>query len=269
MIQNGMGKMAKKAVLFDLDDTLLWDDRSVKEAFAATCETAAAATGVDPEALEESVRAEARKLYESYETISFTKMIGINPFEGLWAKFAEGEQEEFRKLEQLAPNYRKHAWTKGLLALGIDNEELGAQLAEQFPAERRSRPIVYEETFRVLDLLKGKYQLLLLTNGSPDLQREKLAGVPELVPYFDHIIISGEFGQGKPAAAIFEHALERLGIKPEDGVMVGDKLTTDILGANTIGMTSVWINRHDVQRNDEIVPVHEIRNLEELLPLLV
>ncbi len=260
--------MAKQAVLFDLDDTLLWDDRSVKEAFEATCETAARATGLNAGELEEAVRREARALYESYETFPFTKMIGINPFEGLWAPFREGEQEEFRKLEAIAPEYRKAAWTNGLKSLGVDDEQLGAELAEQFPAERRARPIVYEETFRLLDALKGNYKLLLLTNGSPDLQREKLAGVPELIPYFDHIIISGEFGEGKPAASIFKHALERLGIEPEHGIMVGDKLTTDILGANTIGMTSVWINRHGMVRNDEIVPSHEIKHLEELLPLL-
>ncbi|NIK76596.1 putative hydrolase of the HAD superfamily [Paenibacillus castaneae] len=260
--------MAKQAVLFDLDDTLLWDDRSVKEAFAATCQAAADAVGVDPAALEEAVRREARALYESYETFPFTKMIGINPFEGLWANFLEGEQDEFRKLEKLAPGYRKAAWTQGLQVLGIHDEELGAKLAEQFPAERRSRPIVYEETFRVLDALKGKYKLLLLTNGSPDLQREKLAGVPELLPYFDHIIISGEFGEGKPASAIFKHALDRLGVETDHGIMVGDKLTTDILGANTIGMTSVWINRHGATRTDEIVPAYEIKHLEELLQLL-
>lgn len=261
--------MAKKAVLFDLDDTLLWDDRSVKEAFEATCKAASAKTGLDVQALEEAVRHEARELYQSYETFAFTKMIGINPFEGLWADFREGEQEEFRKLEQLAPGYRKEAWTRGLKALGVDDKELGAELAEQFPAERRKRPYIYEETFRILDKLKGQYKLLLLTNGSPDLQREKLAGVPQLIPYFDHIIISGEFGQGKPAAPIFLHALERLSIEPEDGIMVGDKLTTDILGANTIGMTSVWVNRHGMTRTDEIIPAHEIKHLEELLPLLV
>ncbi|SFS62042.1 HAD-IA family hydrolase [Paenibacillus sp. BC26] len=261
--------MAKQAVLFDLDDTLLWDDRSVQEAFDATCQTAAAETGVDAKSLEEAVRREARALYESYETFPFTKMIGINPFEGLWANFLEGEQEEFRQLQQLAPAYRREAWTRGLKALGVDNATLGAQLAEQFPAERRSRPYVYEETFAILDQLKGKYKLLLLTNGSPDLQREKLAGVPAIVPYFDHIIISGEFGQGKPASAIFHHALERLGVEPEHGIMVGDKLTTDILGANTIGMTSVWINRHGMTRSDEIIPSHEIKHLEELLPLLL
>ncbi|MFB9330452.1 HAD family hydrolase [Paenibacillus aurantiacus] len=260
--------MSKKAVLFDLDDTLLWDERSVQEAFDATCEAGAAQSGLNAKELEAAVREAARELYASYETFPFTKMIGINPFEGLWANFLAGEQEEFRKLQQLAPLYRRESWTRGLKALGVDNPELGAELAERFPAERRKRPYVYEETFRLLDQLKGKYKLLLLTNGSPDLQQEKLDGVPELAPYFDHIIISGTFGEGKPAASIFKHALERLGIEPEDGIMVGDKLTTDILGANTIGMTSVWINRHGAVRTDEIIPSHEIKHLEELLPLL-
>ncbi|GAA3404652.1 HAD family hydrolase [Paenibacillus hodogayensis] len=257
--------MAIQAILFDLDDTLLWDDRSVKEAFQATCAAAAERyEGLDPALLEEAVRREARALYESYETFPFTKQIGINPFEGLWARFSQGEQEEFRKLEKLAPGYRKASWARGLKALGVDDEELGFQLGERFGAERRARPIVYEETFEVLNDLKGKVQLLLLTNGSPDLQREKLDGVPELAGYFDHIVISGSFGQGKPAASIFHHAMELLGISPDQGLMVGDKLTTDILGANGVGMKSVWINRHGVSRSDEIVPATEIVSLRQI-----
>lgn len=258
----------KKAVLFDLDDTLLWDERSVKEAFQTTCEYAAAKTGVDPDALEEAVRREARQIYEAFEAFSFTKMIGINPFEGLWARFAEGEQQQFRQLEQFVPTYRKAAWTKGLAALGIEDEQLGAELGEMFPAERRKRPLVYDETFAVLDQLKGKYKLLLLTNGSPDLQREKLAGVPQLAPYFDHIIISGEFGKGKPDVTIFEHALSKLELNAEDCVMVGDKLTTDILGANRAGIDSVWINRHGVDLNDDIIPTHTITSLQQLFSIL-
>ncbi|ASS65275.1 MULTISPECIES: HAD family hydrolase [unclassified Paenibacillus] len=260
--------MAKKAVLFDLDDTLLWDERSVDEAFQATCEWAQEQSGADPKRLEAEVKREARELYSSYETFPFTQQIGINPLEGLWARFAEGELESFRKLEQLAPGYRKDAWTRGLSAVGIDDPLLGAELAERFPKERRERPIVYEETFEVLEALKGKYKLLLLTNGSPDLQQEKLLGVPELTSYFDEIVISGNYGKGKPDAGIFRHALELLGVDPEDGIMVGDKLTTDILGANTIGMTSVWINRGGKAKNPEIVPSHEITRLDQLIPLL-
>ncbi|MCS7461157.1 HAD family hydrolase [Paenibacillus doosanensis] len=257
--------MTIQAVLFDLDDTLLWDDRSVKEAFKATCEEAAKHyPSIDPAALEEAVRAEARALYESYETFPFTKMIGINPFEGLWARFTEGENENFRKLEKLAPAYRTESWTRGLKAVGIDDAELGYQLGELFPAERRSRPIVYEETFEVLEQLKQNYKLLLLTNGSPDLQKEKLAGVPELAPYFDHIVISGSFGEGKPAVSIFHHAMELLGITAEQGVMIGDKLTTDILGSGRAGMRNMWINRHELTRTDEIIPAYEITNLRQI-----
>ncbi|WP_256757466.1 HAD family hydrolase [Cohnella sp. WQ 127256] len=260
--------MSVKAVLFDLDDTLLWDDRSVNEAFKLTCQMAAQTTGVNEDELEASVRREARAIYETYETYEFTKMIGINPFEALWGKFERGEHPMFRKLQQLAPEYRVNAWTRGLAALGIDKPQLGQELAEFFPAQRRKLKYVYEETFSVLDELKGSYKLLLLTNGSPDLQQEKLDGMPDLIPYFDSIVISGNFGEGKPSSNLFAHALEQIGISKEEGIMVGDKLTTDILGANTIGMTSVWINRHDAVRNDEIIPSYEIKSLTELPELL-
>lgn len=260
--------MSVKAVLFDLDDTLLWDERSVREAFKDTCRVGAEATGLDADKLEEAVRREARALYETYDTFAFTKMIGINPFEALWGQFKQGEHPMFRRLQQLAPEYRLNAWTRGLAVLGVDDAELGKKLAEWFPAQRRKLPYVYEETFAVLDELRESYKLLLLTNGSPDLQQEKLDGMPTLIPYFDSIVISGNFGEGKPSPKLFAHAMEQIGINADEGVMVGDKLTTDILGANGVGMKSIWINRHGVERTDEIIPTYEIKSLTELPELL-
>jgi putative hydrolase of the HAD superfamily len=260
--------MKKKAVLFDLDDTLLWDERSVQEAFEKTCQEAAEQTGVDPTALEAAVRTEARKLYESYETFPFTKMIGINPFEGLWGRFREGEAPEFRKLEQLAPTYRTQSWTNGLRAMGIEDPRLGDRLGERFPELRRQLAYVYEETYSVLDALQGNVKLLLLTNGSPDLQKEKLAGVPKLAAYFDHIVISGDFGRGKPDPAIFEHAISLLGITSEEGIMIGDKLTTDILGSNRIGMENIWINHHDAESGDPVHPKHAVTRLAGILDII-
>ncbi|WP_196767499.1 MULTISPECIES: HAD family hydrolase [Paenibacillus] len=256
--------MTIQAIMFDLDDTLLWDERSVEEAFDAACQTGSRETGADPKTLEEAVRKEARALYESYETFSFTQMIGINPFEGLWANFTAGEQPEFRQLEQLAPAYRKESWRRGLQQLGIDNEELAEKLAAQFASERRARPHVYEETFEILEQLKGQYKLLLLTNGSPDLQQEKLDGVPQLAPFFDHVVISGSFGRGKPDPSIFQHALGLLGIEPGQALMVGDKLTTDIQGALAAGVHSVWVNRNDKTNTTEIKPKFQIKHLSEL-----
>lgn len=258
----------KKAVLFDLDDTLLWDERSVEEAFEITCREAFELTGIEPGLLQASVRQQARMLYESFDTYPFTQMIGINPFEALWGRFREGADPQFRQLEQLAPRYRAESWTRGLRAAGIDNAGLGAQLAERFPAVRRSLTYVYEDTFRVLDTLYGNVKLLLLTNGSPDLQREKLAGVPKLTSYFDHIVISGDFGRGKPDPAIFEYAVSLLGISAEEGIMVGDKLTTDILGSGRIGMDNIWINHRGADSGSLAKPTHTVARLADIVHLI-
>lgn len=255
-----------KAVFFDLDDTLLWDHKSISEAFKATCRYAAQKYELNPEQLEEAVRASAHALYSSYDTYEFTKMIGINPFEGLWGNFLD-EGAEFGKMKDIVPTYRKEAWTNALLALGINDPAFGEELGERFPQERKKLPFIYEETFQILDVLKDEYRLLLLTNGSPDLQNTKLAITPELVPYFEQIVISGAFGKGKPDVTIFEHALSLMNLNKDEAIMVGDNLMTDILGSSRAGMKSVWINRQQKERN-EVIPTYEITHLEELLPIL-
>ncbi|MCQ4085610.1 HAD family hydrolase [Saccharibacillus sp. JS10] len=253
-----------KAVIFDLDDTLLWDERSVAEAFEVTAEEAAHRTGVNATELQTAVKNQARQLYATYETYPFTQMIGINPFEALWGNFDKGEQPEFRKLQEIAPTYRKEAWRLGLAELGVEDEELALELSSMFGVERRKRAYVYDETYEVLNQLQGQVKLLLLTNGCPSLQQEKLDGVPKLVSYFDHIVISGAFGKGKPDTSIFHHALSLLDVSPEEALMVGDKQSTDIRGALDTGIPSVWINRPERPPHSGIVPVYKIDSLRAL-----
>ena len=50
--------------------------------------------------------------------IRFTQMIGINPFEGLWGNFLD-DHDEFRKMKEIVPGYRKDAWTTGLKTMGL------------------------------------------------------------------------------------------------------------------------------------------------------
>ncbi|RKJ43857.1 HAD family hydrolase, partial [Butyricicoccus sp. 1XD8-22] len=228
---------------------------------------AATVYNFEPKQLEEAVRQEARKLYESYETYDYTVLIGINPFEGLWGTF-DDPTDQFQKMKQIAPQYRQDAWTNGLKALGIDDALLGKELGELFVAERKKSPYVYEDTYAVLDELKGKYQLVLLTNGAPSLQNLKLQITPEIPPYFDHIIISGDFGKGKPDASIFEYMMEKAGITAGEGIMVGDNLNTDILGSSRVGMRNVWINRENKEKNPNITPTYEVTSLTEFLTLV-
>jgi len=256
-----------KPIFFDLDDTLLWDKKSVATAFRKTCERVTNTYDIDPSKLEEAVRFEASELYATYETFDYTKMIGINPFEGLWGTF-DDEGESFQKMKELVPGYRRDAWTKGLKRIGIDDANLGSELAELFIEERKKSPFLYEETFSVLDRLKKDYQLVLITNGSPSLQQTKLEITPEIAPYFEHVIISGGFGVGKPNRTIFEHALALCNIEPGEALMVGDNLMTDILGASYVGIPSVWINRENNKAHEEIIPTYEIKDLNELFSIL-
>ncbi|WP_342530746.1 HAD family hydrolase [Lysinibacillus sp. FSL R5-0849] len=259
--------MSINTIIFDLDDTLLWDKKSVKTAFEKTCDYAATIHNVNSTELEEAVRQEARALYEGYETYDYTVLIGINPFEGLWGTF-DDPTESFQTMKGLVPGYRAAAWTKGLAALGIEDEKFGAELGERFVAERKASPFLYEDTFPVLDELKGKYKLVLLTNGAPSLQNLKLKITPEITPYFDHIIISGDFGKGKPDASIFEHVMESVGITADEAIMVGDNLNTDILGSSRVGMRNVWINRENNRANGAVTPTYEIVSLTDLLQLV-
>lgn len=256
-----------KAIFFDLDDTLLWDKKSVETAFQKTCAYAASKVNVDAASLELAVREEASALYDTYETRPFTQMIGINPFEGLWGTF-DDPSEDFQKMKAIIPEYQKQAWTRGLKKLGIDDEAFGMELSEYFPNMRKESPFIYEETFEVLDQLKGKYTLILMTNGSPSLQNTKLEISPEIAPYFDHILISGAFGRGKPDPSIFKHALDLVGITADEALMVGDNLMTDILGSSKVGMRSVWINRENKPASEEVEPTYTIENLRELFAIL-
>ena len=89
--------------------------------------------------------------------------------------------------------------------------------------------------------LREVYQLALLTNGAPDLQREKIQGA-NLARFFDTILISGEVGVGKPDCRIFKLALGALAASPFETVMVGDSLTRDILGAQRAGLKGILLN---------------------------
>ena len=95
------------------------------------------------------------------------------------------------------------------------------------------------------------------------LERE---GVADL---FDTVIVSDEVGWRKPKAVIFELALRRLGVGPEQALMVGDRADIDVAGAQAVGMAAAWINRDAAPLPEGLAaPEFEIRDLSELSAIL-
>ena len=90
----------------------------------------------------------------------------------------------------------------------------------------------------------------LVSNGAPDVQRDKLAGTT-LARHFGAIVVSAELGIAKPDPRIFQHALRAVGADAKDSVMIGDSLSRDVAGARGAGLRSIWIDRGDVSPKPE------------------
>ena len=258
--------MAIKNILFDLDDTLVVEGASADAAFLATCERAREKHSIDPEALHQTVRYHAQQLWRASATIAYCRAIGISSWEGLWARFL-GNDPNLKSLRAWAPTYRRETWFRALADYDVSDVPFAEQLSTTFMSERRTRHILFSDAEDTLINLRKTYQLALVTNGAPDLQREKIQGA-ELGRYFDEILISGEVGIGKPDLRIFELALEALAASSSETVMIGDSLTRDILGAQQAGLKGIWLNRSGSKADNHVIPSVQITSLSEINELL-
>lgn len=125
---------------------------------------------------------------------------------------------------------------------------------------------VYPETENCLGELSKHYRIGIIANqnlGSEE-RLEKLG----LLKHIDLVIASAEEGVAKPDLRIFQIALDRANCKPEEAVMVGDRLDNDIIPANKIGMTTVWIKQgfgsYAEPKTVEEQPDYIVNNLVEI-----
>jgi len=129
-----------------------------------------------------------------------------------------------------------------------------------------------DDTFACLSTLREQnYKLGLVSNAGDHRDVLQLVAKFELDPYFEFILTSAGCGYRKPHQKIFQLAQEKANAKAEEIVMVGDTLKADILGANRIGMYSIWITRRTDFPPDDTLPVQPraiIKTLGELPSLL-
>lgn len=140
--------------------------------------------------------------------------------------------------------------------------ELGHRVAEFYEAERDHTEVEYlPGALDVLEALDPEYGLGLITNGGPDMQRQKLAAL-DLERWFDTIVFAGHDCARKPEPDPFHLALENLGGRPGRSVFVGNSLEDDIAGAHAAGVTSIWVPA--THHNPDPEPHHAFETLHEL-----
>ena len=258
--------MTIKAIIFDLDDTLIVEVASANTAFNQACKLAFDKYNLDPDKFHQTIRKTARKLWHASPTHPYCKKIGISSWEGLWARF-EGDNPDLAALKQWSSEYRLQSWSNALQEFGIDDTPFAEKLSETFRTERRKLHIVFPGVQSLLDELREQYQLALVSNGAPGLQREKLNG-SGLAHYFEVVVISGEIGVGKPDPKLFQIALDRLNISPNEAVVIGNARGTDILGAQNAKIKAIWLNQDNSDYQSDVIPDFQIAELSQFPALL-
>ncbi|MEA3509456.1 MAG: HAD family hydrolase [candidate division NC10 bacterium] len=126
-----------------------------------------------------------------------------------------------------------------------------------------------EEHRELLEWLRPRYQLGLISNFDHAPTARRILDRAQLVPFFDLILISEDHGSRKPYPAIFEAACRALRIAPDEAIFIGDSPNIDVAGAKRIGMGAIWLNRTG-DRLDESIPRpdHTVTSLEEIKAIL-
>ena len=222
-----------KAVLFDLDDTL-FDHRVCAQTALSELHQAHEPFRTQPfpdfEALHASL----------LEDLHRRVMTGAMPLE-------EARRERFRRLFSA-------------LAVPADEELIERTSATYRDTYRRIRQPIGGAA-ALLQAVKARAQVGIVSNNLLEEQQDKLRQCA-LEPYVDALVVSEEAGVSKPDPLIFAIALERLGCRATEAVMVGDSWPADVLGARAAGIPVVWFNPRRVPPPEPDAGVPELHALE-------
>jgi putative hydrolase of the HAD superfamily len=179
---------------------------------------------------------------------------------GLWQQFERGE------LTSLEIRVQRFSDLKERWNFGYAPDEVSDFYLQRLARQAFLLPGARE----LLDELQNMPEigLALATNGIADVQRGRLER-SGLEKYFNAVVISDEIGVSKPSERYFSILFESIGNPPrKDVLMVGDSLTSDIIGGIRFGLDTCWVNSRSQPFPENCRPTYQIRNLRDLWDLL-
>ena len=227
-----------KHIFFDLDRTL-WD-------FDAAAEVA------------------FERIYEKYHL----KSLGIpsaHEFHEVYHPLNEQLWVLYRADQITKDELNRTRFLKPLEHYGIHDIELADHLSEDYVYWSPRIVRLVPGTMELLDYLKPKYHLHLITNDFQEVQHTKLGG-SGLEPYFETLTVSEEVGVKKPNPEIFLYALNKAHAKAEESLVIGDEMAVDIDGARAAGIDQIFFNPSGIEVEGE--RTFEVKSLVEIMQLI-
>lgn len=224
-------------LFFDLDHTL-WDFRgnsreTLRELFVT-------------ERIGEAGVPNVGDFIECYEEINHA----------MWASYSAGRipKEVLRVLR----------FRDALFRFGVKDNDLAARIGREYIERCPRKGMLMPGALEMLDQVKGRFKLHIITNGFDEVQGVKLAN-SGITSYFDVVLTSERAGAPKPDPRIFQEALKRTRASATNSLMIGDNVEADMLGARQAGWDHV---HYTAETPADPLATHRIAHWKELLPLL-
>ena len=181
-------------------------------------------------------------------------------------KIHNSELWDLYSLDKISQNdLRRERFQRALADFGINDFQLSEDLGENYIEICPRKNKLFLFTFQVLDYLKEKYRLHIITNGFDKTQHLKLKH-SNLTQYFNQIITSEKTGFKKPNPKIFAHALELANAKKKECIYVGDNLVVDILACQNYGIDGIYFNPKKESHSEDVK--FEISCLSQIMEIL-
>lgn len=235
-----------RAILFDLDDTIISAYSRPEAAWLAVCtEFADQISPLQPNETASLIMHAARDFWSDPEQHKYWR-----------ARLLQSRREVV-----------KLAFSRLPAGSRAPSDSVRDAIADRFTAYRDENMRLFPGAHEVIDHFKARgVKLALVTNGAGVDQRAKIVRF-DLGRRFDHIQIEGEHGFGKPEERAYLHAMETLGVPAHETWMVGDNLEWEVRAPQKLGIYAIW---HDVlgeglPKDANVTPDRIIRSLGELV----
>ena len=210
--------------------------------------------------------------FQKAEHIALSKTLqsfGLEPTEAVLKRYnqinkAHWEALERKELTRAQVLLGRFQVLFGEFALPVDPEKVARTYEHNLSQGHWFLPGAEEAVER----LGKKYKLYLASNGTASVQKGRMTSA-NLYRFFEKVFVSQEIGHNKPAKEYFDACFAQIpGFDKCKAIIVGDSLTSDILGGQNAGIATCWVNPHHKERRPDIRVDYEIEALSQLEELL-
>ena len=206
---------------------------------------------------------------EALALTGMLKEIGVEPTEERISRYSEINAMQWKRLERgeitrevvLYERFRLF-----FLEYGIAQDPMTARRI--YEKKLGTGHYFIDGAEELLDALYGKYRLYLASNGTAAVQAGRIqsSGIEK---YFEEIFVSEAIGHNKPSKEFFDFCFDKIGgIDKESAIIIGDSLSSDILGGKNAGIKTCLFNPKKKAVTGDIIPDYEVNSLSEIPALL-